>query len=119
MKGGGGRKRYVKKYTDPITEGGSLYGNQGVTTDSCKTIAFSVRLQKPTTALRTLLPGDELRIRNVKGELQAVSASGELCGSIVSTKNAKIIECMTKGYSYKAVVNSISGSNCNVTVQIV
>ena len=118
MKGGGGKKKYIKKYTKPVIEGGTLYGGGGSTTDSCKTILFKTRLQKTTSAVTALLPGDELSITNNRGDLQARNSSGNVCGSIVSTQNSRIIECMGKGYIYKAVVNSVSGSNCEVTVQI-
>lgn len=116
--GGGGKKRYIKKYTSPLTEQGSLYGGSGVTTESCKSIKFNTRLQKPTAVVRTLLVGDELSLRHVNTELQALNTAGQVCGSIVSTLNSKLIECIGKGYSYKAVVYSIAGSACDVTVQI-
>ncbi len=118
MKGGGGRKKYIKTYTRPLTEQGALYGGSGVTTESCKSIKLKTRLLKATPVVSTLTVGDELSIRRVKTELQALNNASKLCGSIVSTLNPKIIECMEKGYSYKAVVSSISGSACDVTVQI-
>jgi len=119
MKGGGGGKRkYIKKYTEPISEQGSLYGGGSATIDSCKSILFNTQLQKVTPAIKALLPNDELSIRNSKSELQAINTSGDVCGSIVSSANPRILECMGRGYSFKSVVNSISGSVCKVTVQI-
>jgi len=117
MKGGSsGKKKYIKKYVKPTLEGGSTYGG-GSTTDSCKSLRFKTRLQKPTMFLSHVLPDDELSIRNHRGDLQAIDSTGNNCGSIISTHNAQIIECMERGYKYKAVVNAISGTKCDVAVQ--
>jgi hypothetical protein len=113
MKGGSKRSRYTKEYTEKIAESGG-----GGTTDSCKSIAFTIPLQKATSAAGLLRVGDELEIKLKKGELLAIDDSGVLCGNIISSKNPSLIECMDKGYEYKAVVSSKKGTAIKVDVQI-
>lgn len=118
MKGGGGRRKYTKKYTQPISEQGSLYGGQGVTTDSCNSIKFETQLQKVTTEIFTVAVGDILSIILKKTELQAVNGAGKVCGSIISSANSRIAECIEKGYAFVAKVKSRSLRVCIVIVQI-
>ena len=117
MKGGvSGRKKYIKKYTNPISEQGSLYGGEA-TTDSCKSLTAKTNLQKLTPAARSLAVGDELTIAKRRAELLAVNDAGDICGSIASTANASLLECMDKGYTYIAIVKSVSGGIINVVIQ--
>lgn len=114
MKGGNSRSRYTKVYTEKITES----GGGGGTSDSCKSISFTIQLQKVTSAASLLRVGDELEVKLKKAELLAIDISGIVCGNIISSKNPKLIECIGKGYEYKAVVSSKKGTTIKVDVQI-
>lgn len=110
---GGGRSRYTKTYTEIITE-----PSGGAAADSCKSISFLTQLQKVTPAILSLSVKEELFINSKKAELITVDSAGNECGSIISAYNAQLLECIAKGFSFKAIVTSISGSVCKVRVQI-
>jgi hypothetical protein len=114
---GGGRRRYIKEYTNPISNGASQ-SQSGTTDDSCKSISFDTQLQKPNSETKSLVVNDMLSLIINKGELQVLNSSGKVCGNIVSTRNARIIECMGKGNTYIAVVTANSRSICKVKIQI-
>lgn len=114
MKGGSKRTRYTKEYTDPVDKP----GEGGGAANSCTAIRYTIQLQKTTPAASTLRIGDELELSPKGSELKATDQSGVLCGSVISPRNAEIIECIDKGNSYKAVVASIRGKTILVDVQI-
>lgn len=114
MKGGNKRTRYTKEYTDPVDQPGGAGG----VADSCAAIKFTAQLQKVTSAASTLRVGDELELSPKGSELRAIDESGVLCGNVLSHRNAEVLECISKGNSYKAVVVSIKGKTILIDVKI-
>ncbi len=103
-----------------MSGGGSIGGSGGGGREpiSCETLFVKTALNSPNPeVLLQLREGAVLSIE-VRGRLLvAVTASGEIAGSITSTMMAKILECIKQGYSYVAIVKKISGGHCDVEIR--
>ncbi len=96
--------------------GGGGGGGGGQVT--CETLIVRTALNSPTPeVLPQLREGAVLSIEVRGRSLVAVTASGEIAGSITSTMMAKILECIKQGYSYVALVKKISGGHCDVEIR--
>jgi hypothetical protein len=73
------------------------------------------------SVLAKLKAGNVLPVRYTqpRGPLQAITAKGEVAGSIITSKQVDIINCINEGYSFQAEIISISGAKCEVEITAV
>lgn len=103
---------------------GSGGGGGGYSTDQpdCSTLTLTTHLNSPKPAvLKTLKRGDklaiELQTQGGKPIVVAKTAQGQIAGSITGAGLAKLIGCLQQGFPFHAVVISIAGGGCEVSVQ--
>ena len=103
---------------------GSGSGGGGRTTDKvdCSTLVLKTHLNSPKAAvLKTLKKGSKLSIQleshGGKTIVVAKASQGQAAGSITGAGLASLINCLQNGFSFHAVVISLAGGGCEVSVQ--
>ncbi len=104
---GSGSKSYVK-YTQPIYEGGKPYGKSGKM-DDCKSLAFNTILTNQQPTFSKIKIGAFMSVILKGTAIEVVDTTGALCGLVTSRHNARLIDCIIKGNSYKAQLLNILG----------
>jgi len=95
--------------------GGGGGGNDQVT---CETLIVKTVLNSPNPEVVPHLREGEILSIELRGtSLVAMTANGEIAGSITSTMMAKILECIRRGFKYVALVKKISGGHCDVEIR--
>ena len=103
---------------------GSGGGGGGQSRDQldCETLVLKTHLNSPKPAvLTTLKKGSRLKIelqsQGGKSIVVATTTQGQVAGSITGAGLASLINCLRSGFPFHAVVVSIAGGGCEVTVQ--
>ena len=121
--GGGGRTTRSPITGSPTKEPtaiGTTGQTSGASEDPCDIIEVTTLNSPNRTVLATLRPGDPLDIQLREGPPQQLLATrgNEVAGSITSAASIDIIRCIRReGRTYQAVVSSVRGGLCKVTVQ--
>lgn len=105
--------------------GGGGGGNRGVpppqATSSCETIDFSTVLASPNPImLATVEVGQAfpVNIRTAgKTKVAVVVAKDEVLGTITSPEAVTLVDCIEKGFRYRAQILEIRGGVCRVRVR--
>lgn len=99
--------------------GGSGGGPPSTPKVDCSMLIFRTTLNSPKPAVIKKLKKDEVLdvvAKTTRGPVVVRTAEGEEAGSITSDQLLRLLECIEEGYSYVAIVHSISGGQ--VTVEI-
>ena len=103
---------------------GSGGGGNGHTPDQpdCSTLTLTTHLNSPKPAvLKTLKKSTKLEIElqthGGKPIVVAKTPQGQIAGSITGAGLARLIGCLQQGFPFHAVVISIAGGGCEVSVQ--
>ena len=108
----------------PVSQGGGVGGRQtggGDDADPCL-IVQSAPLNSPKAdVLNSLNVGDELQVNvqsvNDRQMLVVVTQTGEVVGSLTHRGYATLLDCIVKGYTYKAVLTRMSGGINEVEIR--
>lgn len=85
---------------------------------SCPILTFQTPLNSvDPTVLATLSVGDVLQIEERDGVVLALTDKGETVGSITAIELSTLLACLTAGYGYVGLVESINGGTCIVTIK--
>lgn len=98
--------------------GGGGGGQQG--DDICATFTAIAHLASPKRdVLKKLKKGERLQVELGENNSQvlALTKDGNLAGVLMPTSLSTLAKCLTNGYSYHAVVLSVSGGACEVEVR--
>lgn len=85
----------------------------------CDDLEIKTQLSSPVAeVIINLVPGDELilEMSPPTGPCEAIF-KGKIAGTIISKDLQKIIECIVKGHRFVAIVRSVSGARCAVTIK--
>ena len=86
----------------------------------CEKLAITVVLATPATNISVLVKAkDVLEIVYVNPALEAHNKNGEYVGTILSTSNSKIIDCIKSGVEFNGIVYSLNGSKCSVLIKAI
>jgi len=95
--------------------GGGPRGNDQV---SCETLMTKTILSSPNPEVIPHLKKSQVLDIELRGaSLIALTADGEIAGSITSSIMARIVECIRQGFEYVAIVENVSGGRCDVEVR--
>lgn len=86
----------------------------------CEALFLSTTLTSPDPEVLERLEVRKvlaLRLEGERGPLLAVTESGEVAGSITGIGLARLIACVTEGFSYVAIVESIEDGRCDVEIR--
>jgi hypothetical protein len=102
--------------------GGGGGGTRSVDQPDCSTLTLTTHLNSPKPAvIKTLKKGSkltvELQIQSGKPIVVTKTGQGQTAGSITGVGLADLISCLQKGFRFHAVVISIAGGGCEVSVQ--
>lgn len=117
--GGGGGPTPPRRKSTRGQGGGGAGPDPGEPKDICVMIKEDVRLESPKPeVLAELKPGDvlELRAKDGKPPVRAVTAAGKTAGSVVTSSLETLLRCMDQGHRYVATVQSIKGGMCIVRI---
>src|ERR1041385_2361390 len=98
--------------------GGSPFG-RGKKSISCMDLIIKTQLYSPNPAIIDLITIGtilELNLESSAGPCVAMF-NGVVAGTILNSYLLALIDCMQKGIKYIAVVRSIKGGNCAVTIK--
>ena len=86
----------------------------------CEKLAITVILATPAINISVLVKAkDALEIVYVNPALEAHDRNGEYVGTILSTSNLKIIDCIKEGVEFQGIVQSLNGSKCSILIKAV
>lgn len=87
----------------------------------CSSLSFQATLNSPqTTVLAQLQIGSILEVGvGSSGSSVEVRLSGQLAGALTGTKVAQLINCINSGFTFRAVVVTLSGGQCVLRVEAV
>lgn len=102
--------------------GGGGGGGRGTGQTDCSTLTLTTHLNSPKPAvIKTLKKNSKLTIelqsQSGKSIVAAKTVQGQMAGSITGAGLAELISCLQKGYRFHAVVISVAGGGCEVSVQ--
>lgn len=83
-------------------------------------LIFRTTLNSPKPAVVKKLKKDdvlEVEAKAPRGPVIAKTATGEEAGSITSDLLLRLLECIAEGFSYVAIVRSISGGQVDVEIR--
>jgi ribosomal protein S1 len=86
----------------------------------CAKLNVKTTLNSPVPKVLSTLKKDDVldvSLQGKKGPLVAVTAGGDVAGSITSSQLAKLIECIQDGYTFVAVVLRVDKGMCEVEVR--
>jgi hypothetical protein len=101
------------------SSGGGPYGGgpSGPVVD-CKIIEKTILNSPNKAVLGQLKVGDDLDVLlQANNVLVAQPKSGPPAGSLTPARLADLIDCMTRGFKYRAIVQKISGGRCDVEIR--
>ena len=85
----------------------------------CVRVSILTQLASPVTVvINTLKVGDELLVKlsPPAGPVEVVTTAGKVAGALLPPAIAELINCMLKGFKYKATIREIKGGNCQVLI---
>jgi hypothetical protein len=84
-------------------------------------LSFQATLNSPQAAvLAQLQIGSVLNVvLDPSGSSIEVRFNGQLAGAVTGTKVAQLINCINSGFSYRAVVVTLSGGQCVLRIEVV
>jgi hypothetical protein len=86
-------------------------------TDDCD-LQFLTKIFKPNSEILSVKNGDVLPLQlGTKNTIEVLNLSGNICGNISSSDNAKMVSCMKRKVQFHATVLSKSALICNVKVE--
>jgi hypothetical protein len=94
-------------------------GGGGALPFNCNSVSIRTNVIAPDpTVLATVNVRDVLSItlRTNTGPLQAVTAGGAVLGTVFIMELAELIQCISDGNSYKAVILSIAGGDVQIII---
>ena len=102
--------------------GGGGGGGGGIGKKDCSSLFIKTYLNSPKpSVLNTLKKGDVLQVElagtGARRIVQASTKKGAVAGSITGADLADLIACINEGYDFVAIVESVSGGSCEVTVR--
>lgn len=85
----------------------------------CRQLIVHTQLLSPDEAvLATLKKGDVLEIAiNAKTSVCVAKKGALVAGTIINIQLSRLMQCIKKGNDYEAIVRSISGGHCAVTIK--
>jgi hypothetical protein len=86
----------------------------------CSRLIFRTTLNSPKPAVVRNLKKDqvlEVEAKGPRGPVVVKTRAGEEAGSITSDQLLSLLECIAEGFSYVAVVRSISGGQVDVEIR--
>lgn len=110
MKGGG------KSYSNYTREIGGDYGSVPAS-DNCDLINFATELQNLQPALSEYALGDILKVVLLPNDNVGTEGDHGFCGYITAMETTKLITCLKKGKEFKAAIQKISPTLCEVRVR--
>jgi len=98
--------------------GGGSYTPPRTKSSSCEELEFSTHLSSPVVeVLKSIEVGDELEITlSASGTACVAIFEGKIAGSILGANLIQLINCIKAGNRFIAVVTTIDGARCVVTV---
>ena len=88
--------------------------------EDCSNVRFRTHLSSPVPeVVAELQVGDTLAVKYQppRGPLYAQTSMGNKAGSIVTGEQVTLINCISKGYSYKAEVIKLAGGKCELEIK--
>lgn len=108
-------------YTGGSSGGGIGGGGSGGSANgSCETLIIRTSMSSPKPAvLKNLKANDILlvELENDTGPVLLKTKDKELAGSVVSGQLIRLIQCLTAGYSYIAIIKSIEKGKVDIEVR--
>jgi hypothetical protein len=85
----------------------------------CADISLTTSLSSPDPIIVAKIKvGDRLEILKIPPKAIGVyNLDGELAGALLTTLNAKLLECLEKGYEFEGTVVSKAGANCKILIR--
>jgi hypothetical protein len=99
--------------------GGSSYGGGGMSDFDCNNVYISTTVVSPDqVVLQTVKAGDILQVslQSATGPVVVIANIGNVLGSIFHMDLAALIQCITDGNAYKALIQSITGGKVQVLI---
>jgi hypothetical protein len=88
--------------------------------ESCEDLSIQTHLSSPNPdIIDRLNEGDILTIRlgGATGPIELVTDEGKVVGSLVSSRQMKLIECINDGHQYIGEIREIEEGNCEVYIR--
>ncbi|MGV8131393.1 MAG: hypothetical protein ACP5N7_04830 [Candidatus Pacearchaeota archaeon] len=89
------------------------------TSESCEFLSIKTQVASPDPAvLRKISTTTILNVvlQNPTGPVELHTKDKEVVGAVIPSEIAKLIQCISDGYSYKAKVLKITGGNCEILI---
>lgn len=102
--------------------GGGPIINPPITTDSCERLIIITYLSSPKgDVIDKIKVGDVLSISALsdQGPIIATTSEGEIAGSILSSEQIRLLNCINSGTEYEAVVLSIQSGSCEIRIKAI
>lgn len=100
--------------------GGGGGGPPGTPKTDCSMLIFRTTLNSPKPAVVKKLKKDDVLTvegKSPRGPVVVKTADDEEAGSITSDQLIRLLECIAEGFSYAAIVRSISGGQVDVEIR--
>lgn len=116
MGNGGGRRKIRKpsynEYSKKVTDANPLFQ------DDCESFNVEILLVNLQPALVKYRIGDILEITlDANDNIIAIGEHG-ICGNVTPLNSRKLIECIKRGKTFKAVIIGINATSCRVRISI-
>jgi hypothetical protein len=87
----------------------------------CSRLSFQAALNSPQAAVLAQLQVDSVLDVGLgsSGSSVEVRFNGQLAGAVTGTKVAQLINCINSGFSFRAVVVTLSGGQCLLRIEVV
>lgn len=102
--------------------GGGPIINSPITTDSCERLTIMTYLSSPKAdVIDKVKVNDILSISALsdQGPIVATTAEGKIAGSILSSEQVRLLNCINSGTEYEAIVLSIQGGSCEIRIKAI
>ena len=97
--------------------GGGPYGGSGGKPTTCDIVERVALNSVQRGVLGSLSVGDELNVEVRNESLVATTEQGGIAGSLTPPRLAALLECLDRGYEYKAVILQIKGAYVEVEIR--
>jgi len=103
----------------PGSSGGTGGGGVPPSSVDCIRILEKTILNSPVSeVVQNLKEGEILTVKLHGRSLVAVTEDGRIAGALTPPLLPRIVECIGEGYEYIALIQKISGGQCNVEVRL-
>ncbi len=102
--------------------GGGPIRNPPITTDSCERLTITTYLSSPKAdVIDKIKISDILSISALsdQGPIVATTSEGRIAGSILSSEQIRLLNCINLGTEYEAIVLSIQGGSCEIRIKAI